>query len=277
MASKPNHRETQQEYLRAILAAIYTRNRKQIFQMHELTARNLQPFQLCPINFNSAKWHAKVAGSCSKAWMRNALRYLLLENIEYCISKSTRLQSSEMKQTMSSFVATTPCWAHLSRLGMEETLMSLTPSAMVRLVMVKADHMIPLLDPQKFQNLRGQHQTLGQFATWFHVHHLPCPLVGTMATSATSRWNKHSSTDCPCDASQKHMGYGSIPSRPELLLLWSLALMEMALLLVHLFASNMQPPVNGHTTHEGNLDIPWTTWRFLIPFPNRDMHLGQRS
>lgn len=91
-------------------------------------------------------------------------------------------------------------------LGMEETLMSRMWSAMVRLVMVNADHMIPLLDPKKIQNLPGQHQTLGQFATWFQAHHLACPLVGKMVTSATSRWNNHSSTDCPCDASQKHMG-----------------------------------------------------------------------
>lgn len=91
-------------------------------------------------------------------------------------------------------------------LGMEETLMSRMPSAMVRPVMVKADQMIPLLDPKKIQNLRGLHQTLGQFATWFQVHHLACPLVGKMVTSATSRWNNHSSTDCPCDASQNHMG-----------------------------------------------------------------------
>jgi len=48
---------------------------------------------------------------------------------------------------------------------MEETLMSRMPSAMVRPVMVKADQMIPLLDPKKIQNLRGLHQTLGQFAT----------------------------------------------------------------------------------------------------------------
>ena len=139
--------------------------------------------------------------------------------------------------------------------------MSLLPSAMVKLVMVNADHMILLLDP----------------------HEIPgaAPCMPSTFMQPLSRWNKHSSTVFVLVMLHKtHMDHGSIPSRPELLLtlLWSLALMEMALLLVHLFASNMQPPVTGHTTHEGNLDIPGLPgknfvtlifWRFLTPFPNR--------